>query len=422
MIFYEADWICPASSSPIPGGVLAVEGTTIAGIYSEAPHGAERLRYPGCAIIPGFINAHAHLEITLLQGLLDGLSFPDWIAKLVRLKYERCTRDALKVSARVGVIDMLRAGITAVGEVMDLGTGWEAMTEYGLRGVAYQEVFGPAEQASAQALQELAAKVSRHRQAETETQRIGVSPHAPYTVSRTLYQGVRDYARREGLPMTAHIAESEDETLFVRDGAGPFARAHRGRKIDVVPRGCLPVAYLDRLGMLGPDMLLVHVIEADASDLRRIRDTGSFVVHCPKSNAKLGHGVAPVAQMRELGIPVALGTDGAPSNDTIDMFAEMRAVVSQQHLASDDVFRMATLEGSRALGLSAYVGSLEPGKCADFAVVKLREATSTPVEDMIRDAEATDVTATFLGGREVLLDDREIRAEVQRLQTELRSL
>jgi len=422
MIVYQADWVCPVSSPPIRNGSLAVENGRIAQVLSGSiPDGVERVVYPGCAILPGFVNAHAHLELTLFHGLLDDLSFPNWIAKLVRMKYQMCTRDALKVSAQLGAIEMLRTGITTVGEVMDVETGWEAMREFGLQGVAYQEVFGPAPETSAQALDSLNAKVKLHRQHETSTLRIGVSPHAPYTVSKNLYEGVRDYARSEGLRMTAHIAESEDETLFVRDGAGPFAESHRQRNIDVVPRGCLPVAYLDRLGLLGPDMLLVHAIETDKADLDRLLDTGSFVVHCPKSNAKLGHRIAPVAEMRQRGIPVALGTDSVASNDAFDMFEGMRAVVAQQYLPFDEVLHMATIEGAQALGLADDLGSLEAGKRADFAIVALHDAATNPVEDIVRSAHRSDVKATFIGGREAVLDDADIRKELQSIQARLRS-
>jgi cytosine/adenosine deaminase-related metal-dependent hydrolase len=421
MMFYQADWICPATSPPIPNGVLVVENGRIAElVHSKTlPESAKRFVYPGCAIVPGFVNAHAHIELTIFAGLLEGLSFADWIAKLTRMKYQMSTRDDLKVSARLGAIQMLQAGITTVGEVMDVGTGWEAIKEFGLQGVAYQEVFGPSIEASTEALARLRHKVARSRLQETETQRIGVSPHAPYTVSYNLYEGVRDYARREGLLMTAHIAESREETSFVRDGSGPFAESHRKRNIEVVARNCSPLTYLNRLGMLGPDMLLIHAVETDASDLDSIRDTGSPVVHCPRSNAKLGHRIAPVCDMRRRNVTVALGTDSIASNDGIDMFAEMRAVVLQQRLGFDEVFRMATIEGARALGLSNHLGSLESGKSADFTVISLHKDPDHPIRDIIQSAQCCDVRATFVGGREAVVDDREIRSQIDRVQRRL---
>jgi cytosine/adenosine deaminase-related metal-dependent hydrolase len=421
MTVYEADWICPATCPPLRDGAIAVEQGLIrrVGPSADIP-GTDRVRYPGCAIIPGFVNTHAHLELTLFQGLLENLAFGDWIAKLVRIKYGTLDREALKASARLGAIEMLKAGITAVGEVMDTGTGWEAMQEFGLQGVAYQEVFGPAEGTAAESLRGLQAKVRDYRRQETETRRIGISPHAPYTVSKPLYEAVRDFARSEALLLTAHIAESPDETQFVRDGTGHFAEAHRKREIEVTPRQLSPIAYLDSLGLLGPDMLLVHAIETEDQDLRRIRDTGASVSHCPRSNAKLGHRVARVAELRALGIPVSLGTDSTASNDSLDMFAEMRLAVAQQGLSASDAFRMATIEGARALGLDQSLGSLDSGKRADFAVIGLKGRTADPIEAMARVATPDSVMATFLGGVRVSLEDTAIWNEVERTKAHIK--
>jgi cytosine/adenosine deaminase-related metal-dependent hydrolase len=405
MTVYEADWICPATSAPLRDGAMAVEQGRIVKVGPRSDvQGTERVRYPRCAIIPGFVNTHTHLELTIFHGLLDNLAFGDWIAKLVRIKYGALTREALQLSARLGAIQTLQGGITAVGEVMDVGTGWEAMQEFGLQGIAYQEVFGPAEAMAAESLRGLETKIEGYRRQETGTQRIGVSPHAPYTVSKTLYERTRDFARSERLPMTAHIAESREETLFVRDGTGHFADAHRKREIGVTPRHLLPVGYLDSLGLLGPDMLLVHAIEADDRDLQRIRDSGSFVAHCPRSNAKLGHSVARIAEMRKAGIAVSIGTDSTASNDSIDMFAEMRLAATQQGLAADDVFRMATIEGAHALGLGLYLGSLESKKRADFAVVELSEFDTDPIETLVSNATRTSVKATYQEGRRFAAD------------------
>jgi cytosine/adenosine deaminase-related metal-dependent hydrolase len=417
MTVHEADWVCPVTSPPIRDGAIAVEHGRIiqVGPASEVP-GNDRVRHPGRILIPGFVNTHTHLELTIFHGLLENLAFGDWIAKLVRIKYGTLDREALKASARLGAIEMLQAGVTAVGEVMEAGTGWEAMLEFGLRGVAYQEVFGPAEDMAAESLRGLQGKVAAYRSQATETQRIGISPHAPYTVSKRLYELVRDFARAENLPMTAHIAESSEETKFVRDGQGHFADAHRKRGIEVTARHLSPVPYLDSVGLLGPDMLMVHVIEAEEGDLRRIRDRGASVSHCPKSNQKLGHGVAPVAEMRQLGIPVSVGTDSTASNDSIDMFAEMRLATTQQGIGADDAFRMVTLEGARALRLDQLMGSLDPGKLADFVVIEPKEIASDPVDGMMRSADRTCVKATFVGGVPVSLDDGEIRHEVERIK------
>ncbi|HLQ77761.1 MAG TPA: amidohydrolase family protein, partial [Terriglobia bacterium] len=249
---------------------------------------------------------------------------------------------------------------------------------------------------------------------------------------RPLYESVRDSARRESLRMTAHVAESRAETQFVRDGGGPFAAGHARRGIDVTARHCLPVAYMESLGLLGPDMLLVHGVETDERDLDRLRDSGTFVVHCPKSNAKLGHATARVSDMRDRGVRVSLGTDSVASNNVIDMFEEMRAAIFQQRvmtgridaLSALDAFRMASLEGAKAMGLDEHVGSLEAGKRADVVVVDLsRPATQPvydPIETMVYSSTRADVRTVLLGGREVSLDDSEILKQAHRISERLR--
>src|SRR5215475_11698944 len=185
MTVYEADWVCPVSTPPVPNGSIVVENGRIVGKQGSQEN---IVRFPGCAIIPGFVNAHSHIELTILRGYLDHLSFADWIPRLTNAKYNVLSRADMLASARLGAIEMLRAGVTCLGEVMDLGVAWDAMREFGIQGVAYQEVFGPAEEQASAALQGLTRKVEAYRKDETETLRVGVSPHAPYTVSARLYR------------------------------------------------------------------------------------------------------------------------------------------------------------------------------------------------------------------------------------------
>ena len=186
MTVYEADWICPASGPPIREGRIAVENGRIV----ETPgHRDNVVRFSGCAIIPGFVNAHSHIELTILRGYLDHLPFIDWIPRLTHAKYNVLSRDEMLASARLGAIEMLQAGMTCLGEVMDLGAAWDAMREFGLQGVAYQEVFGPAEAQADEAMSGLKRKIEDYSQQVSDTLRVGVSPHAPFTVcSAVQYQ------------------------------------------------------------------------------------------------------------------------------------------------------------------------------------------------------------------------------------------
>jgi cytosine/adenosine deaminase-related metal-dependent hydrolase len=421
MTVYEADWICPVSGPPIRNGRLAVEN----GRITEAPDGpaADRVRFPGCVIIPGFVNAHSHLELTVLRGFLEGLPFSDWISRLTRTVLKELSRPDMLCSARLGCIEMIRAGVTCLGEVMNFGTGWEAMREAGLQGVAYQEVFGPADGQAAEALAGLMRKVEGYRKEETETFRVGVSPHAPYTVSANLYRSVNEFAAREDLRLTTHIAESEDEGMFVRWGAGPFAEKWTERGIPVEPPGCSPIAYLDSLGLVRPEMLLVHAIDLEEADFQTLREKRPSLAHCPKSNAKLAHGIARIPEIRETGITIGLGTDSVASNNVADMFEEMRAAIFQQRgrtqkldaLDAQTVFRMATLGGAECLGLAGHLGSLDIGKRADFVVVDLNDPAVQPVYDpidaIVYSASRHNVRATYIGGREAAMDAKDVLRE-----------
>ena len=423
----RADWVCPASAPPIRNGAILTDQSRIVGITNSVPEGIPVEEFSGCAIIPGFVNAHIHLELTVFRGYLEELSFVEWIQRLTRTKYDVLTLEDLHSSARLGALECLKAGVTTVGEVTDMGAGWEAMVEFGLRGVAYQEVFGPAEDTALAASQELESKVCRWRQQEETIRRIGVSPHAPYTVSTSLYRKVRDLAMRENLPVALHLAESAAEGDFVRTATGPFADHLRRRDIPVVARGLSPIGYLDGLGVLGDRTLIIHAVDCDAEDIRRLAQAGVAVAHCPKSNAKLGHGIAPITELIEAKIPVGLGTDSVASNNVIDMFEEMRAAAFLQRIRSGDpqtiaakeAFRLATLGGARCLGLERHVGSLEAGKLADMAIVNLGDEALQPVYDpveaMVYSANRANVVATFLGGTRVQAENSALAETVQRI-------
>src|SRR5205823_5147280 len=196
--------------------------------------------------------------------------------------------------------------------------------------------------------------------------RLGVSPHAPYSVSEPLYRAVAAFARREALPLAVHLAESREETALVRDGAGSFAEALRARGIPVTAHGCSPVQYLLRLGVLerATGWLCIHCVQVDETDIRTLKESGAGLAACPRSNRAHGHGTAPLAGFRAAGIPLGLGTDSVVSAGDVHLWAEAAAA----GLDGEDALRMLTIEGARALGLDAEIGSLEVGKQADLAV------------------------------------------------------
>ena len=193
---------------------------------------------------------------------------------------------------------------------------------------------------------------------------LGVSPHAPYTVSGPLYEAVADFGRREHLPIALHVAESKEETALVRDGQGPFAEALRARGIAVEARHLSPVQYLVKLGVIERGTLCIHCVGVDAADVQVLRQAGASVAHCPRSNAAHRHGVMPLRLLREAGVPIGLGTDSVVSVGVLDLWAEADAA----GLRGEAALCALTIDGARALGWDSEIGSLEVGKAADLAV------------------------------------------------------
>ncbi|MGH7718957.1 MAG: amidohydrolase family protein [Gemmatimonadaceae bacterium] len=345
-------------------------------------------------LLPGLVNAHTHLELTALRGFVTASSFREWIVRLQQAKVEVMTRERYLDAARLGILEGLTAGITTYADSCDSGVSLQAMAELGVRGIMYQEVFGPDPRDARRSAEELQSKLAAHRRCETALQRVGVSPHAPYTVSAELYGAVTGIAEREALPMMLHAAESREESTLVASAAGPFADALRARGIAVGAHGCSPVALLHRLGVLRGRPLLAHCVQVDAEDLSLLADSGSSVAHCPISNARLGHGVAPVVEMLRAGIVVGLGSDSMASNDRMHLLEESRSAVllqrsrgsAGQEMTADHALHLATLGGAKALGLDARIGSLEPGKDADLAAFDLGGLATTPAFDPVRAA------------------------------------
>lgn len=378
MICYHARWVLPISAPPILDGTVAELGGRIVyvGPRANAPGGTDH-DLGDCALLPGLVNAHTHLELTVFRGLLEDLSFRDWIALLQGAKVAVMTPERFLDSARWGIAEGVRAGITTYADTCDSGVVLEAMRERGVRGIMYQEVFSPSPDPAAvrAAAGRLAEQLARHDALETELQLVGVSPHAPYTVSDPLFALVA----RSGRRIAVHIAESDAEERFVRDGEGPFAEAHRARGIPVSPRAPSPIALMAKLGVLDARPLLIHCVRVGESDIAAIAASGSTVAHCPISNAKLAHGIAPVTELLDAGIAVGIGSDSMASNNRMHLLEESRAAVLAQRartlrpgaLSAAQALDLATLGGARSLGLADRVGSLEVGKEADLAAFDL---------------------------------------------------
>ena len=397
-----ARWVLPVDGPPIAAGAVLIGADgRIAAVGPDAavraPPDVSQRAFPDAAIAPGFINTHTHLELTGLEGQVEGDDFAAWIRRLRELK-DRRPLEAYLAAALRGVRDGWATGVTTVADTGDRGVVIRALAECGGSGVVYQEVFGPHPDQAEESLALLQAKVTELRAFESARIHLGVSPHAPYTVSGPLYRAVAAYARSEGLPMAVHLAESPAETQLLRAAAGSFAEAWGRRGIPLPPLpGRSPVAWLDQHGVLGPRTLCIHVVQVDGDDIARLAGAGVGVAHCPLSNRRHGHGDAPLARLIAAGIRVGLGTDSVASVGSLDLLAEARAARTLAGLSWDDALALVTADGARALGLEGEVGSLAIGKWGDAVVIRLRGGES-PVEQIMNSGTEA-VVATYVGGR-----------------------
>ena len=370
MLRVRAGSVHPVTAPPITdGAVLVADDGRITAVAAHAqvpdPPGARRVEFPDAVLVPGLVNAHTHLELTHLAGRNPEREFSRWIRTIRALK-DATTPEEFDHSAEQGVRDCWMAGVTCVADTGSTGAPLRALVRLGARGIYYQEVFGPDPADRAATLAELRAAVARLGPVASGRARLGVSPHAPYTVSEPLYRAVAAFARREALPLAVHLAESREETALVRDGAGSFAEALRARGIPVQAHHCSPVQYLLQLGVLerATGWLCIHCVQVDEGDIDILRRAGVGLASCPRSNRAHAHGTAPLSALRAAGIPVGLGTDSVVSAGDVNLLAEAAAA----GLYEEDALRMLTIEGARALGLDAEIGSLEVGKQADLAV------------------------------------------------------
>lgn len=443
-----ARYVLPIAAPHIEHGAVLVRGDSIVEIGE-----ADRLKqlHPDepvtdfglAALMPGFIDAHTHLEYTAMRGLVDDVPYSRW--KLQLLQKERLfSEQDWEDSAQLGALEALQSGITTIADITASGASFRAAVMSGLRGVIYREVATMEKPKVAEVMRRATEDIESWRSAaDAERIVVGIAPHAPYSCHPELFRAVAGFAA-DGTPVAMHLAGSREEYQFVKYGSSMLATEVRDTFDSHaplwLPTGVSPVRYVLQWDILdAPNVLAVHCTQIDDADIEVLASRDVAVAHCPRCNAKLGMGTAPLAKLFAAGVRVGLGTDSPAASNSMDEFEEMRiGLLVQRALLGEERFvparqfvKMATLDSARALGIEERVGSLEPGKQADIIAVDLSEShqvpTHYPYSTLVHTANQENVLWTMVAG-EVLyqrhswsrLDPERLYRRAEELRMKLR--
>jgi len=389
----------------IAGGKIVAVGPSSK--IDAAYHAKTTIHAHGMAVLPGFVNAHTHVPMTLFRGIADDRDLMDWLTNFIfPAEAKNVSRDFVKWGTRLGAIEMIQSGTTTFADMYYFESDIARETKAaGLRGVLGETMidFPVADNKTwDDVMNYIRAYVKQWKGDRLITP--ALAPHAPFTVSEDHLKQVRALATELGAPILIHVSETKNELQQV-------AEKHNNMT---------PGVYLDSIGFLGDDVLAAHGVWLTPDEIKTFAARKTGVAHCPESNEMLASGVAPVAAMRTAGVDVGLGTDGpAGSNNNLDMFEEMASAARLQKvmrgdpkaLSARDVLEMATIGGARALNMGDKIGSLEAGKQADVIVVDLQDAKTQPVYSVesaiVYAADGANVVDTIVDGK-ILMRDRKV--------------
>jgi 5-methylthioadenosine/S-adenosylhomocysteine deaminase len=408
-LLIHADWILPVdtANSTLERHSLCIDHGRIAALMPRAEaeqqvQAAQVLELPGHALIPGLINAHTHAAMTLLRGLADDLPLMTWLHEHIWPAEGRWVdTEFVADGTRLAVLEMLRGGVTCFNDMYFYPEVTARVTaEAGMRVLAGMIVVDFPTQYAQDPDEYFRRGLELHEQyRDHPLVRTGFAPHSTYAVSEGPLARIRTLADELDVQVHAHVHETRDEVV-------QSLRTKSER----------PLAQLDRLGLLGPNLIAVHMTQLEDEELARVAETGTHVVHCPESNLKLASGFCRVADLLDAGVNVALGTDGAASNNDLNLLAEMRTAAllakgvagSASAVPAEAALRMATLNGAKALGIDDETGSLEVGKAADVVAVDLGNPHTQPLyhacSQMVYAASSHQVSNVWIAGKQVIRD------------------
>lgn len=398
------------------GSVLIEDDKIIEISPNISPGDADRVvNAQGKLLIPGLVNTHTHLSMTLFRGVADDLKLEKWLNDYIWPLEEHLSGEYCYAGALLGCVEMIRSGTTAFNDMyfyMDHVA--EAVKDAGLRAVISHGMIDFDDEKKRKAEIRESKRIIRkcHGMADGRI-KVALGPHSPYTCSRQLLDEVRSLADEHGLLIHIHVAETEDEVRQVKE-----------------KYGYRPFVYLDEIGFLGEDVIAAHAVWLSSSEIRIIKSRGVKLSHNPASNMKLASGVSPVEELINGGVCVSLGTDGPASNNNLDMIEEMKIAALLQKVKKMDptaldagtVFKMATINGAAALGMVDEIGTIEVGKKADLALINIRKCNLTPwrrpVSHLVYAASGCDVETVLCDG-EILMEKGKLRSLDEKYVIEL---
>jgi cytosine/adenosine deaminase-related metal-dependent hydrolase len=400
MRLISADWVLPIASEPVRDGAVLVDGDTIAAVGARNALEAattgdvEREHFSGCVMMPGLVNAHTHLTLTALSGVVAPAPFHEWLPRLVAAMKPWDVADH-EASGVIGAEESLACGVTVAGDIAYGAAEVASASCAGLGGVYYWELLGiPAEQ-----IAEQLAYLRYPSRATAFGPRVvcGLSPHSPYTSGPGLLRAVAEKARELGVPLAIHVSESAAEVELLRDGTGPLAAVAGRTAFGFTAPGTNTASYLAGLGVLS-GATAVHCCHLEDGDVALLASQARGVVTCPRSNRYLGNPPPRIAPLLAAGVVVGIGTDSSASNDDLDLMSEVRAIrLAEPDLPPSELLRLATAGGAEAIGVADRFGALAAGKQADVAVFATGTAAD-PAEAVVAHAGRASTRAVMAGG------------------------
>ncbi len=393
----------------IENGAVAIRGGKIAAVGTRAEVAAKyrarlTVNATGKVVIPGLVNAHTHVPMSLFRGIADDMDLQEWLTRFIFPAEGKNVNEAfVRAGTRLGLAEMIRGGTTTYADMYYFEDAIADETKKaGLRGVLGETIIDfpvPDAKTPAEGMAYAERFVNKWRNDPLIV--AAIAPHAPYTVSTENLKAVKALADRLDAPMLIHVGETKKEADDLK-----------------ADKGETPMAYLAKIGFLGGRVTAAHTVFLTDAEIEIMREKGVGSAHCPTSNMKLASGVARVPDMLAKGIRLGLGTDGAASNNDLSMWEEMDTAAKLHKVFSGDpktvsavqAFEMATIGGARALHLEDRIGSIEPGKLADIAIVDLDTLHQTPLYNvyshLVYATKASDVRTVIINGRLVMLDRR----------------